>query len=231
VIALPDAEAWGSVGAALDDRGFSVIPGLLAPDDCDELAAGYSADRFRSTVVMARHGFGSGEYKYFRYPLPEQVAELRAALYEPLVPVANGWQEALGSDLRYPARLSEFLDQCHCAGQTRPTPLILKYGAGDYNCLHQDVYGANLFPIQVAVLLSSPALFSGGEFVLTEQRPRRQSRAQVVPLEQGDAVVFAVRDRPVRGTRGFYRVQHRHGVSELRSGERFTLGVIFHDAA
>ena len=231
MIRLPDQRVWSRVGRELDQRGFSVIPGLIGPEEYGDLAAGYDRDQFRSTVVMARHGFGSGEYKYYRYPLPSPIGELRQSLYERLVPIANDWQEQLGSQIRYPARLPEFIEQCHSAGQLRPTPLILSYGPGDYNCLHQDVYGESLFPIQVAVLLSSTTQFSGGEFILTEQRPRRQSRAQVVPLEQGDAVVFPVRERPVRGTRGFYRVQHRHGVSELRSGQRRTLGIIFHDAA
>jgi len=231
MIALPDQKVWDLVGRDLDERGFSVIPGLVGREACRDLASGYDHDQFRSKIVMARHGFGSGEYKYYRYPLPSLIGELRQSLYEQLVPIANDWQRQLGSPVRYPAHLPDFLDQCHSAGQLRPTPLILSYGSGDYNCLHQDVYGETLFPIQVAVLLSSTTQFSGGEFVLTEQRPRRQSRAQVVPLEQGDAVVFPVRDRPVRGARGFYRVQHRHGVSELRSGQRRTLGIIFHDAA
>jgi hypothetical protein len=217
--------------AGLDEHGFALIPGLLDRAACEALAVGYDSDQFRSTIAMARHGFGRGEYRYYRYPLPPLIAGLRPALYEKLVPIANDWQEALGSPARYPDRHEDFLAQCHAAGQRRPTPLILRYGRGDYNCLHQDVYGATVFPLQVAVLLSSPTNFSGGEFVLTEQRPRRQSRASVVPLEQGDAVVFAVRERPVRGARGTYRVQHRHGVSELRSGQRHTLGVIFHDAA
>lgn len=231
VACLPDTQRWTSVGAELDERGYGLIPGLLAPGECEELAGGYDSGQFRSTVVMARHGFGSGEYKYYCYPLPALVTELRSALYEPLVPIANRWQAALGSPTRYPTDLAAFLKQCHSRGQSRPTPLILRYRPGDYNCLHQDVYGPSLFPLQVAVLLSGPASFTGGEFVLTEQRPRRQSRAQVVPLGQGDAVVFPVRDRPIRGTRGFYRVQHRHGVSEIRSGQRHTLGLIFHDAA
>jgi hypothetical protein len=231
VINLPDHEAWDAIGADLEERGYDLIPRLLDRAACEELAAGYDRDEFRSTVVMARHGFGSGEYRYYSYPFPNLVGELREALYGPLVGIANRWQEAMGSSTRYPTRLSEFLDRCHAAGQSRPTPLILKYGPGDYNCLHQDVYGENIFPIQVAILLSDPARFTGGEFILTEQRPRRQSRAEVIPLEQGDAVVFPVRDRPVAGTRGYYRVQHRHGVSTLRSGRRFTLGVIFHDAA
>ena len=218
------------LSAALDERGFHVIPGLIAAADCEALASGYETDQFRSTVVMARHGFGRGEYKYFRYPLPPLIARLRAQLYERLVPIANQWQDALGSSLRYPVRHEDFLERCRLSGQARPTPLILRYGPGDYNCLHQDGYGENIFPLQVAVLLSDPAQFSGGEFILTEQRPRRQSIARVVPLTQGDAVIFPVRDRPVRGTRGFYRAQHRHGVSELRSGQRHTLGIIFHDA-
>jgi hypothetical protein len=220
-----------AIRAGLDERGFHLLPRLLDPRSCEQLAAGYAADQFRSTIVMARHGFGRGEYKYYRYPLPPLIAELRLRLYERLVPIANDWQSALGSAVRYPDRHDKFLARCRAAGQSRPTPLILRYGPGDYNCLHQDVYGETVFPLQVAVLLSSPSDFSGGEFVLTEQRPRRQSRAHVVPLEQGDAVIFPVRDRPVRGARGFYRAQHRHGVSELRSGQRHTLGVIFHDAA
>ena len=231
MIALPNEEQWEAVEAELDERGYAVIPGLLDQASCEELAAGYDGDQFRSTVVMARHGFGSGEYRYYSYPLPEPIAELRTRLYGPLVGIANRWQEAMGSATRYPPRLLDFLERCHAAGQSRPTPLILKYGPGDYNCLHQDVYGENLFPIQVAILLSDTAQFSGGEFILTEQRPRRQSRAHVVSLEQGDAVIFPVRDRPIRGTRGYYRAQHRHGVSELRSGQRQTLGIIFHDAA
>jgi hypothetical protein len=231
MISLPDDAGWAAIGAELDDRGFSRIPRLIDAASCAELARGYGADQFRSTIVMARHGFGSGEYKYYRYPLPPLVAELRTRLYERLTPIANRWQHALGADNAYPARFADFLERCHSAGQTRPTPLILRYGPGDYNCLHQDVYGETLFPLQVAVLLSDPEAFDGGEFVLTEQRPRRQSRAQVVPLGRGDAVIFPVRDRPVLGLRGFYRSQHRHGVSEVRSGQRFTLGIIFHDAA
>jgi hypothetical protein len=229
LITLPtDNGHWRT---SVDERGYAVVPRLLDPETCMALSSSYDEDLFRTTITMARHGFGSGEYKYFRYPLPNVVADLRSALYPWLVPIANGWQEALGSDIRYPATLPDFLDQCHEAGQNRPTPLMLKYGPGDYNCLHQDLYGATVFPLQVAILLSDPSSFDGGEFVLTEQRPRRQSRAQVVPLRQGDAVIFAVRDRPVRGSRGYYRVQHRHGVSELRSGNRYTLGIIFHDAA
>jgi hypothetical protein len=222
---------WGELATGLDERGFHVIPGLIPAADCETLSASYDSDQFRSTVVMARHGYGRGEYKYFRYPLPPLIARLRPLLYERLVPIANEWQEALGSPLRYPDGHEGFLERCRASGQGRPTPLILRYGPGDYNCLHQDVYGDNIFPLQVAVLLSDPAQFSGGEFILTEQRPRRQSIARVVPLTQGDAVIFPVRDRPVSGTRGFYRAQHRHGVSELRSGQRHTLGIIFHDAA
>lgn len=217
---------------ALDAHGCAVIEKMLPADACAALAALYADDaRFRSRVVMARHGFGRGEYKYFGYPLPEPVAALRAALHPRLATIANRWCERLGSDVRYPSRLEEWLERCHSAGQTRPTPLLLRYEAGDWNCLHQDIYGELVFPIQVAVLLSAPGRdFAGGEFVLTEQRPRQQSRARVVPLAQGDAVAFAVRHRPVRGARGFYRANVRHGVSEVRSGERFTLGVIFHDA-
>ncbi|MFL6788971.1 MAG: 2OG-Fe(II) oxygenase [Sphingomicrobium sp.] len=231
MISFPDDQGWEAIGAGLNERGFALIPSLLDFESCEELASGYDRDQFRSTIVMARHGFGSGEYCYYRYPLPGLVGELRETLYEPLVGIANGWQEKLGSPTRYPPRLADFLGQCRAEGQARPTSLILQYGPGDYNCLHQDVYGATLFPIQVAVLLSDPAQFTGGEFILTDQRPRRQSRAEVVPLKQGDAVAFAVRDRPVRGSRGYYRAQHRHGVSQLRSGRRHCLGLIFHDAA
>jgi uncharacterized protein len=187
---------------------------------------------FRSHIHMARHGFGRGEYKYFAYPLPDRVSLLRAALYPPLAGIANRWNEALGIDVRFPADHNAFLDRCHAAGQTRPTPLLLRYGPGDYNCLHQDLYGEHVFPLQVAILLAEPGRdFSGGEFVITEQRPRMQSRASVVPLSQGDAVVVAVHHRPVRGTRGTYRVTLRHGVSEILTGRRHTLGIIFHDAA
>jgi hypothetical protein len=231
VISLSAPGAFESIRAGLASGGFQMIPRLLDGHACETLAAGYDADQFRSTIVMARHGFGRGEYKYYRYPLPPLIAALRSMLYERLVPIANEWQEALSSRIRYPDRHADFLAQCRSAGQARPTPLILRYGPGDYNCLHQDLYGETLFPLQVAVLLSSPSAFSGGEFVLTEQRPRRQSRAQVVPLQLGDAVIFPVSDRPVQGTRGVYRVKHRHGVSEVRSGQRYTLGLIFHDAA
>jgi hypothetical protein len=227
MVSLPEA----AIRAELDERGFSVIRGLLHADQCEKLAGGYGTDQFRSTVVMARHGFGRGEYKYYRYPLPPLIARLRPLLYEMLAPIANEWQDSLGSSIGYPNRHEEFLARCRATGQIRPTPLILAYGPGDYNCLHQDLYGETVFPLQVAVLLSDPTQFAGGEFILTEQLPRRQSLARVVPLGQGDAVIFPARDRPVRGARGFYRVQHRHGVSEIRSGRRHTLGIIFHDAA
>ena len=192
----------------------------------------YAADApFRSRVVMARHGFGRGEYKYFAYPLPPAIAALRSALYPPLAPIANRWNEQMGIEVRFPSDHTEFLARCHKAGQLKPTPLLLQYGPGDYNCLHQDLYGEHVFPLQVAILLSEPgADFTGGEFVLTEQRPRMQSRAEVVPLRQGDGVLFPVHHRPVQGTRGVYRVTMRHGVSRLRSGRRHTLGIIFHDA-
>ena len=225
---------WARIEAELEGHGAAAtgVP-LLAPRDCAALSALYAQEAgFRSRIVMARHGFGRGEYKYFAEPLPPPVAALRAALYPRLVPLANRWAAALGEARRYPPDLAAFRAECHEAGQTRPTPLLLRYGAGDYNCLHQDIYGAIAFPLQVAVLLSAPGRdFTGGEFVLTEQRPRMQSRAEVVPLAQGEGVVFATRHRPVQGTRGVYRVALRHGVSRLRGGERFTLGVIFHDAA
>ena len=212
--------------------GSLVLKGLLPPEACRTLSSLYSNDDlFRSCVVMARHGFGRGEYKYFRYPLPKIIAELRSELYPHLVPVANAWNAAMGIGVRYPANHSEFTQRCHNAGQTKPTPLLLQYEEGDYNCLHQDLYGEHVFPIQVAILLSQPEQdFTGGEFVLTEQRPRMQSRAEVVPLAQGDGVIFPVHHRPVVGTRGIYRVNMRHGVSRVRSGSRHTLGIIFHDA-
>jgi uncharacterized protein len=216
----------------LDARGCTVIGHLLTPAQCDELAALYSAeDRFRSRVVMARHGFGQGEYKYFSYPLPDIVARLRSELYPSLAPIANRWNAAMGIKARFPEKHAQFLKRCHAAGQRRPTPLLLQYGTGDYNCLHQDLYGEHVFPLQLTILLSQPeADFTGGEFVMTEQRPRMQSRAEVVPLGKGDAVVFAVHQRPVQGTRGVYRVNLRHGVSRVRSGRRHTAGIIFHDA-
>ena len=223
---------WERLANELDARGCAVIERLVPPEECDELAGLYSRDEaFRDRVAMARHGFGRGEYKYFRYPLPDVVARMRTALYPGLAPVANRWHEALGLQGRFPDKHAQFLRRCHAAGQRRPTPLLLQYAAGDYNCLHQDLYGEHVFPLQLTVLLSAPGKdFAGGEFVLTEQRPRMQSRAEVVPLGKGDAVVFAVRHRPVRGSRGVYRVNLRHGVSRVRSGRRHTLGIIFHDA-
>ena len=223
---------WDRVAASLDACGHAILPGLLDETECRAIAALYDRpDGFRSRVVMARHGFGSGEYRYFAYPLPDTVATLRAAVYPHLSPVANRWNAAMGIDVRYPGTHADFLQRCHDAGQVRPTPLLLRYDAGDYNCLHQDLYGEHVFPLQMAVLLSEPDVdFEGGEFVLTEQRPRMQSRAEVVPLRRGDAVVFAVHHRPVKGTRGTYRVNLRHGVSRVRSGRRHTLGIVFHDA-
>lgn len=223
---------WTGAAASLDAQGWAHLPKLLDTTTTARLRGLYDQDIFRSHVIMARHGFGRGEYKYFSYPLPDPVAALRPALYAQLAPIANGWAQRHGDETRYPERHDAFLDRCHQAGQRRPTPLLLKYGPGDYNCLHQDLYGEHVFPIQVAILLSQPgADFHGGEFVMTEQRPRMQSRASVVPLEEGDAVAFAVHRRPVRGTRGTYTVNHRHGVSALRDGARYTVGIIFHDAA
>lgn len=223
---------WDAIGATLDAEGFAVMTGLLDADECSAIIGLYPDDsRFRSHIRMARYGYGRGEYKYFACPLPDIVSILRAALYPALASVANRWNEALGDPVRFPPRHIGFLKRCHDAGQTRPTPLLLKYGAGDYNCLHQDLYGEHVFPLQATILLSEPEQdFTGGEFVLTEQRPRMQSRATVIPLKRGDAVVFAVRHRPVQGARRSYRVNLRHGVSTVRSGERRTLGVIFHDA-
>jgi hypothetical protein len=223
---------WPQAVGDLDTQGCAVLKGLLTEEECRALAALYPEDKnFRSRIVMGRHGFGRGEYKYFAYPLPQPIAELRPALYARLQPIANSWNEAMGIDIRYPQSHEAFLARCHKAGQLRPTPLLLQYGEGDYNCLHQDLYGEHVFPLQVAILLSEPGLdFEGGEFVLTEQRPRMQSRADVVPLHQGDGVAFAVHVRPVQGTRGPYRVNMRHGVSRIRSGHRHTVGVIFHDA-
>ena len=223
---------WNRVSQDLDARGSAVLEHLLSPDECRGLGALYSEDaRFRSRVVMARHGFGRGEYKYFDYPLPGLIQDLRTTIYPLLVPVANRWNTALGIEVRYPAEHVDFLERCHQAGQVKPTPLLLQYGADDYNCLHQDLYGEHVFPLQVAILLSEPGTdFDGGEFVMTEQRPRMQSRAEVIPLRQGHGVVFAVHNRPVQGTRGMYRVNLRHGVSRVRSGHRHTLGIIFHDA-
>ena len=223
---------WGKIADELDQFGTAMLAGILSPQQCNKIAGLYDApDAFRSTITMARHGFGRGEYKYFANPLPDVIQGLRQELYARLSPIANLWSERLGSGVKYPASHDEYLAICHAAGQVRPTPLILQYVEGDYNCLHQDLYGDLAFPLQVAVLLSQPGDdFTGGEFVLTEQRPRMQSRAEVVPLQQGDAVIFAVNDRPMRGTRGDYRVKMRHGVSRLRSGKRHTLGIIFHDA-
>jgi hypothetical protein len=223
---------WPRIESELDEIGVALLGRILSSLECAKLARLYSdADRFRSRVIMARHGFGKGEYQYFKYPLPEVISELRYTLYERLAPIANRWNELLGIAQRYPARLEAFLAMCHDKEQMRPTPLLLKYGLGDYNCLHQDLYGDLFFPFQMVILLSEPGRdFTGGEFTLVEQRPRMQSRAEVVPLRQGEAAIFAVQHRPVRGTRGVYRVTLRHGVSRIRSGERLTIGIIFHDA-
>jgi uncharacterized protein len=231
-VARVEALDWQRIAQELDAQGSVVLQSVLSPEECGGIAAMYPHDNlFRSRVVMARHGFGRGEYKYFSYPLPDMIAGLRTTLYARLAPVANQWNSVMGLNVRYPERHAEFIQRCHDAGQQRPTPLLLQYGEGDYNCLHQDLYGEHVFPIQVAILLSEPGHdFTGGEFVLTEQRPRMQSRPEVVALRQGDAVAFAVHHRPVQGTRGFYRVNLRHGVSRLRSGHRHTVGIIFHDA-
>jgi hypothetical protein len=223
---------WARIVQDVDSHGAATLPRLLTSAECGELATVYSQETiFRSRVVMSRHGFGRGEYKYFRYPLPQAVESLRAALYGHLAPIANRWNERMALEVRFPDGHAAFIRRCHAAGQVRATPLLLKYGAQDYNCLHQDLYGEHVFPLQVTVLLSRPGEdFDGGEFVLTEQRPRMQSRAEVVPLGQGDAVIFAVHHRPMRGTRGVYRVNLRHGVSRVRRGNRYTLGIIFHDA-
>ena len=233
IVAAPAAASpWSALDAELDARGAAVIPALLNDAQCAQLIDCYArADAFRSRVIMQRHGFGRGEYQYFRYPLPAPVEALRARIYESLAPIANRWSGLLKRAVRYPPTLAEYLEECHAAGQTKPTPLLLRYEADDYNCLHQDLYGEHVFPLQATVLLSAPGRdFEGGEFVLTEQRPRAQSRAEVVPLHRGDAVIFAVHHRPAQGTRGIYRVTMRHGVSRLRSGMRYTLGVILHDA-
>ncbi|HZY20734.1 MAG TPA: 2OG-Fe(II) oxygenase [Ramlibacter sp.] len=236
----PDAAArlaghdWDQVADGLDEEGVAVLPGLLAPDECDGLARLYDAgtQASRSRVVMAHHGFGRGEYKYFDHPLPDLLSQLRRALYARLVPIANRWNTLLGLRPLYPASHADYLAQCHAAGQTRATPLLLRYGPGDFNCLHQDLYGDLVFPLQVVILLSEPGVaFEGGEFVMTEQRPRMQTRPLVVPIGRGDAAVLAVRHRPVQGVRGTYRVHMRHGVSRVRRGTRFTAGLIFHDAA
>jgi len=227
-----DAIDWAHIEKELDQHGCATVPGLVTAGECDALTALYARDDlYRSRVVMARHGFGRGEYKYFAYPLPDLVGDLRSTFYPRLVPLANRWNALMHVDVRYPATHDAFVRRCHAAGQMRPTPLILQYGKDDYNCLHQDLYGEHVFPLQIAILLSAPGDdFTGGEFVMTEQRPRMQSRVEVVPLSKGDAVIFAVNDRPVQGVRGAYRVKLRHGVSRLRSGHRHTLGVIFHDA-
>ena len=223
---------WQRIAKDLDAHGCAVATGIFCPEECETLAGTYAAEEpFRSRIVMARHGFGRGEYKYFAYPLPDVVSSLRTALYPPLADIANRWNERMDIELRYPVDHATFLDRCHRAGQTQPTPLLLQYGEGDYNCLHQDVYGEHVFPLQVAFLLSVPGRdFTGGEFALTEQRRRMQSRVEVVPLRQGDGVIFPVHHRPVEGTRGRYRVTMRHGVSRVLSGRRHTLGIIFHDA-
>lgn len=224
--------SWEQVSTDLDAEGNAVIKRILSPDECDDIRALYQERKlFRSEVIMERHGFGRGEYRYFSYPLPALIAALRTSLYPHLVPIANRWNEAMGVDVRYPATHADYIRRCHQAGQDKPTPLILKYETNDYNCLHQDLYGEHIFPLQVAVLLSEPDRdFTGGEFVMTEQRPRMQSRPIVVPLRKGDGVVFAVHHRPVQGRKSIYRVNLRHGVSRLRSGSRHTLGIIFHDA-
>ena len=227
-----DDTSWDHVYRDLDAEGNAIVKGVLSPDECDKIRGFYEdEDLFRSQIVMERHGFGRGEYRYFSYPLPSLIAALRTSVYPHLVPIANRWNEAMGIDVRYPATHADFIQRCHQAGQNKPTPLILKYGLDDYNCLHQDLYGEHVFPLQIAVLLSEPDRdFTGGEFVMTEQRPRMQSRPIVVPLQQGDGVVFAVNHRPVKGKKSVYRVNLRHGVSRLRSGSRYTLGIIFHDA-
>lgn len=227
-----EAVPWEQVTTDLDAEGFAIIKGVLSTDECEEIRSLYEKkDIFRSNVVMERHGFGRGEYRYFSYPLPRLIAILRTSIYPHLVSIANRWHEAMGLDVRFPVKHADFIDRCHRAGQDKPTPLLLKYGPDDYNCLHQDLYGEHVFPLQLAILLSEPDKdFTGGEFVLTEQRPRMQSRPMVVPLQKGDGVVFAVRNRPVQGRKSVYRVNIRHGVSRLRSGSRHTLGIIFHDA-
>ena len=224
---------WNGLLDTVDRQGWATTGQLLTDEERESLVAGYGEDaRFRSTVIMARHGYGSGQYRYFAYPLPSLIHQLRLSLYERLVPLANQWRVALGGAEPFPDNFEEYILRCHAAGQVRPTPLILRYGPGDHNCLHQDLYGEHNFPLQAAFLLSQPGTdFTGGELVLTEQRPRMQSRVQVVPLEAGEAVIFAVNHRPVEGTRGTYRVAMRHGVSPLREGRRHTLGIILHDAA
>ena len=224
--------SWERVSRDVDAEGNAVIKNILSPDECDEMRALYQNEKiFRSNIVMERHGFGRGEYRYFKYPLPDLITTLRTSLYPHLVPIANRWNESMRIDVRYPSTHAEYIQRCHNAGQKKPTPLLLKYGTDDYNCLHQDLYGEHVFPLQIAVLLSEPGKdFTGGEFVMTEQRPRMQSRPMVVPLRKGDGVVFAVNHRPVQGKKSVYRVNLRHGVSRLQSGSRYTLGIIFHDA-
>jgi uncharacterized protein len=224
---------WSQITSVLNAEGYALLPNLLSAKQCRTVSSLYPQDEgFRSRVVMSRHGFGRGEYKYFRYPLPDILQELRNGIYPQLTGIANQWNEAMGLPVRYPAEHSEYLERCRAAGQQRPTPLLLRYEPGDYNCLHQDLYGEHVFPLQVTILLSQPGEdFGGGEFVMTEQRPRMQSRAIVVPLGRGDGVVFAVHHRPVRGSRGIYRVNMRHGVARVTFGQRFTTGIIFHDAA
>jgi len=233
--ATPDADPvdWNEIAGSLEERGYAITPPLLSKAECGTIAALYTSEEvFRSRVVMQRHAFGRGEYKYFNYPLPVRVEALRESIYPHLAPIANRWRAKLKEDGRFPPSLAAYLAQCHRAGQKRATPLLLKYGPGDYNCLHQDLYGELVFPLQLTVLLNMPGEdFTGGEFLLIEQRPRAQSRGEVVPLRQGEAVIFPVHHRPVEGTRGAYRVTMRHGVSRLRSGQRYTLGIIFHDAA
>lgn len=227
-----DSVDWGRVAQDMDTCGWSMLQSILHPREADSLAALYKREGgFRSRVVMARHGFGRGEYKYFSYPLPDLISCFRTTIYPHLVPIANRWNELMGIDVRYPANHANFIERCHKAGQLRPTPLLLQYGEGDYNCLHQDLYGEHVFPMQVVFLLSEPEKdFTGGELVLTEQRPRMQSRAEIVPLHKGDAAIFAVHQRPQKGARNYYRVNMRHGVSRLRSRQRYTTGIIFHDA-
>ncbi len=224
---------WERVSKDMNQSGWSLLPAMLKDEECDAIAGLYvEPEGFRSHIAMARHGFGRGEYKYFSYPLPDIVADLRTALYPKLVPIANLWNERMNTNARFPESHAAFIERCHAAGQTRPTPLLLQYGPEDYNCLHQDLYGAQVFPMQVVFLLSEPEKdFTGGEFILTEQRPRMQSKAEVVPLRRGDAAVFAVHHRPHQGARGYYRVNLRHGVSKLRAGHRHTMGILFHDAA
>ena len=227
-----DAVDWTRIHADLDSQGWAIVPKLLTHTEADFIAGLYRQEKgFRSQIIMARHGFGRGEYKYFSYPLPPVIAALRTSVYPHLAPIANGWQERMGKDVRFPRGHEEFLERCHQAGQVRPTPLLLEYGPEDYNCLHRDLYGEHVSPIQLAILLDQPGEdFEGGEFVMTEQRPRMQTRAMVLPLKKGGAAVFAVSSRPMRGVRGYYQVKLNHGVSKLYSGKRHTIGVIFHDA-